>query len=351
VVDGVNSGGRSGGIPVAPPRIEAGRATSMWYRMARLVGVRVLLGLLTLFCVSAVIFFAVDLLPGDFASEILGQSATPETVAQFRKELGLDEPALYRYGVWLLGFLHGDFGTSYSSQADDVRSVASLVVVRLWNTLFLAGATAVVAVPLAVTLGIVAALYRNSWLDRTINGITLTSISCPEFFMAYVLMLFLAVRLHIFPSLATIEPGMPLLLKLYRIALPVMTLTLVITAHMMRMTRSAIIGVLAHPYIEMARCKGISPARIIVHHALPNAWAPIANVIAFNLSYLIVGVVVVEIAFVYPGVGQTMVDAVRSRDVPVIQACALIFATTYIVLNLIADIVAIATNPRLMYPR
>ncbi|MBV8651650.1 MAG: ABC transporter permease, partial [Alphaproteobacteria bacterium] len=104
-MDGVNSGGRIGGVPVAPPRIEAGRATSMWYRMARLVGVRVLLGLLTLFCVSAVIFFAVNLLPGDFASEILGQSATPETVAQFRKELGLDEPALYRYGVWLFGFL------------------------------------------------------------------------------------------------------------------------------------------------------------------------------------------------------------------------------------------------------
>jgi peptide/nickel transport system permease protein len=129
----------------------------------------------------------------------------------------------------------------------------------------------------------------------------------------------------------------------------VLTLTLVITAHMMRMTRTALISILNHPYIEMARCKGLSPARVMLRHALPNAWAPIVNVIAFNLSYLIVGVVVVEVAFAYPGIGQTMVDAVRARDVPVIQACALIFAVTYIVFNLAADLIAIATNPRLMH--
>jgi peptide/nickel transport system permease protein len=138
---------------------------------------------------------------------------------------------------------------------------------------------------------------------------------------------------------------------MFKIALPVLTLTFVITAHMMRMTRAAIIGVLAQPYIEMARCKGLSPTRIVLRHALPNAWAPIANVVAFSLSFLIVGVVVVEIAFAYPGIGQTMIDAVRSRDVPVIQACALIFAAAYITFNLIADIIAIASNPKLMWPR
>ena len=158
-------------------------------------------------------------------------------------------------------------------------------------------------------------------------------------------------KLRVFPSLANINEAMPLAQKLHKIALPVLTLMLVIVAHMMRMTRAAIIGVLSQPYIEMARCKGLSPSRIVLRHALPNAWAPIVNVVAFSLSFLIVGVVVVEIAFAYPGIGQTMVDAVRSRDVPVIQACALIFAAAYITFNLIADIVSIATNPKLMWPR
>jgi peptide/nickel transport system permease protein len=128
-------------------------------------------------------------------------------------------------------------------------------------------------------------------------------------------------------------------------------LVLVILAHMMRMTRAAIIGLLASPYIEMARLKGVSPAQVILRHALPNAWAPIANVIAFNLAYLVVGAVIVEVVFVYPGIGQAMVDAVRSRDIPVVQACALVFAVTYILLNLLADVISIATNPRLLHPR
>ena len=319
--------------------------------MLRLIGVRLLLGIATLLAVSVVIFFTVALLPGDFATEILGQSATPEAVAQFRRELRLDDPLLTRYGRWLAGSVRGDFGNSYSANTDEARTVAGIISARLWNTLFLAAVTALIAVPLAIGLGIVAALYRNSWLDRTINGVTLTTVSCPEFFLAYILMLFLAVKFHVFPSLANINDAMPLGQKLFRISLPVLTLTLVITAHMMRMTRAAIIGVLGQPYIEMARCKGLSRSRIVLRHALPNAWAPIANVVAFSLSFLIVGVVVVEIAFAYPGIGQTMVDAVRSRDVPVIQACALIFAATYITFNLIADIISIASNPKLMWPR
>jgi peptide/nickel transport system permease protein len=319
--------------------------------MLRLIGVRLLLGLATLVAVSAVIFFTVSLLPGDFATEILGQSATPEAIAQFRRELRLNDPLVSRYLRWLAGFVQGDFGNSYSANTDEVRTVAGIVSARLWNTLFLASVTALVAVPLALGLGIIAALYRNSWLDRGINGITLTTVSCPEFFLAYILMLILAVKLRVFPSLANINEAMPLAQKLHKIALPVLTLMLVIVAHMMRMTRAAIIGVLSQPYIEMARCKGLSPSRIVLRHALPNAWAPIVNVMAFSLSFLIVGVVVVEIAFAYPGIGQTMVDAVRSRDVPVIQACALIFAAAYITFNLIADIVSIATNPKLMWPR
>jgi peptide/nickel transport system permease protein len=247
--------------------------------------------------------------------------------------------------------LQGDFGSSYSNRVGYTRTVVSMIEPRLANTLFLAGMTAIIAVPLALILGMLAALYRNSWYDRLVNLVTLTSISSPEFFVAYILMLFLAVRFPVFYALASVDADTPFWERVARCTLPAMTLVLVIVAHMMRMTRAAIINLLASPYIEMARLKGLSPSRIIYHHALPNAWAPIATVIAVNLAYLIVGVVVVEVVFVYPGIGQLMVDAVSKRDMPVVQACALIFATTYILLNLLADVISIITNPRLLHPR
>ena len=309
------------------------------------------LGLVTLFVVSIVIFAAIELLPGDFARSILGQAATPETVAAFQKEIGLDKPPVQRYFYWIGGVMHGDFGSSFSAQGDYRRLVIDIIGPRLKNTLFLASMTALIAVPLALALGLLAALYRTSWFDRIINATTLTMISFPDFFIAYILMLVLAVKLGWLPSLAKVNPDMSLGDRLYRAALPVLTLTLVILAHMMRMTRASIIGLLASPYIEMAELKGVPRSKIIVKHALPNAWAPIVNVIAFNLAHLVVGVVVVEVVFVYPGVGQAMVDAVRSRDIPVVQACALIFAATYILLNLTADIIAIVSNPRLLHPR
>lgn len=309
------------------------------------------LGLITLFVVSLIIFSAIEFLPGDFAKSILGQSATPETVAAFQREIGLDRPATVRYMEWIGGVIHGDFGLSFASRAGLRRSVAELIAPRLLNTLFLAGVTAVIAVPLALFLGVLAALHRESWFDRGINAVTLTAISFPEFFVAYILMLFLAVKFPIFHSLANINTEMGVFESLKRIALPVLTLTLVIVAHMMRMTRSAIISLLGSPYVEMAQLKGASPTQIVLGHVLPNAWAPIANVIAFNLAYLVVGIVVVEVVFVYPGIGQATVDAVRSRDIPVVQAAALIFASTYILLNLLADIIAVATNPRLLHPK
>lgn len=316
---------------------------------------RLLLGLITLFFVSLIIFSAVEFLPGDFTQAILGQAATEETVAAFRLELGLDQPAYIRYFDWVGALLQGDLGTSFSgrnsSGADRSRDVVDLIAPRLWNTLFLAGMAAIIAVPLALILGITAALYRNSFYDRSVNALTLTTISFPEFFLAYVLILFFASLWPIFPSLANVNADTSLADRIYKCVLPAMTLTLVIVAHMMRMTRAALINLLASPYIEMSQLKGLSKAKVILRHALPNAWAPIATVIAFNLAYLVVGVVVVEVVFVYPGIGQLMVDAVTTRDIPVVQACALIFATTYIVLNLIADIIGIITNPRLLHPR
>jgi peptide/nickel transport system permease protein len=313
------------------------------------------LGLATLFVVSIIIFSAIEMLPGDFGQAILGQAATQETVAAFRRELGLDQPAYLRYLQWVGGALQGDLGTSFSgrnaSGIDRSRAVVDLIAPRLWNTLFLAGLTAVIAVPVALALGVSTALFRNSVYDRTVNTATLTTISFPEFFVAYILILLLASLYPVFPSLANVDDSTPLAERAFRTALPALTLTLVIVAHMMRMTRAAIINLLASPYIQMARLSGASQTEVIIKHALPNAWAPIATVIAFNLAYLVVGVVVVEVVFVYPGVGQLMVDAVTSRDIPVVQGCALIFAITYILLNLIADIIGIITNPRLLHPK
>lgn len=310
------------------------------------------LGLLTLFLVSIIIFSAIALLPGDFGEQVLGQQALPETVEAFRKELGLDQPAWKRYLDWVGAVARGDLGTSFSGRAssgnNEARTVVEMIGPRLWNTLFLAGVTALVAVPVALFLGITAALKRNSLYDRGVNAVTLTTISFPEFFLAYLLIVFLSGTL---PTLANVTVDMPLGERLLKVALPALTMTLVIIAHMMRMTRAAIINLLATPYIEMAQLKGASPATVILKHALPNAWAPIATVIAFNLAYLVVGVVVVEVVFVYPGIGQLMVDSVSSRDIPVAQACALIFAATYIFLNLVADVIGIVTNPRLLHPR
>lgn len=320
------------------------------------------LGLVTLFVVSVLIFAAVNMLPGDFAEAILGQGATPEAVAAIRDDLGLNKNPLARYVDWLGGVMTGDFGTSFA-QANfsafagtdtgkgGISSVAAQLAPRFKNTLFLAMVAAIIAIPVSLIIGILAALYRNSVFDRMANIATLTSISSPDFFLAYVLILFLAVLNPVLPSLSNIFLDMTFAERLEKTMLPALTLTLAVTAQMMRMTRAAILNLLSSPYIEMARLKGLSPLRIIVLHALPNALAPIITVIALNLAYLVTGVVVVEVVFVYPGIGQLFVDSVKIRDIPVVQACCLIFAVAYILLNLSADIMAILSNPRLRHPK
>jgi peptide/nickel transport system permease protein len=313
----------------------------------KLIARRLGLGLLTLLAVSALIFASTEVLPGDVASAILGQQATPEALAAIRGELGLDRPAIVRYFDWLWSFLHGDLGRSLANR----QPIATQIGQRLENTLFLAAVAAVIAVPLAVGLGIIAAIRRESLLDRAISILTLSTISVPEFFVGYLLIILLAVQFPVFPSLSTVSAGMGWGESLYIVALPALTLTLVVVAHMMRMTRAAVIDVLSAPYIEMARLKGLPEWRVVLQHALPNALGPIATVVALNLAYLVVGVVVVEVVFVYPGMGQYMVDAVTKRDVPAVQACTLVFAITYVGLNLTADLLGIVSNPRLRHPR
>ncbi len=312
-----------------------------------LVVKRLALGLVTIIVISLLIFVGVEALPGDLAEAILGQEATPETVAAFRKELKLDLPPHVRYFAWLGGFMKGDLGNSLANG----RPIADLIGWRFANTMFLASVAAVIAVPVAVILGILAALYRNTLFDKTISMVTLSTISFPEFFVAYILIALLSVQIVIFPSISNINDSMPFWEKIYAIILPCMTLSLVVIAHMMRQTRAAIINILASPFIEMARLKGLKNMRVIVLHAFPNALSPVINVIALNLAYLVVGVVIVEVVFVYPGLGQLLVDSVSKRDIPVVQASGLIFAATYVSLNLLADVFSIISNPRLRNPR
>lgn len=328
-----------------------GRMTRVMMRfinnpIVKMVAQRLAIGMGTLLVISALIFVGVEALPGDLAEAVLGQSALPETVAAFRAELKLDLPAHVRYFTWLGEVVRGDFGNSLASG----QPIAELIGWRFKNTLFLAGTTAAVAVPLALCLGMLAALYRDTWMDRFLSISTLSAISFPEFFVAYILITFFSVKWALFPSISSVTHDMPLAVKLHTITLPCITLTLVVLAHMMRMTRAALINVMDLPFIEMARLKGISKARIVFNHALPNALAPIINVIAVNLAYLVVGVVVVEVVFVYPGLGQLLVDSVSKRDLPVVQASGLIFAVTYVGLNLTADVLSMVSNPRLRHP-
>ena len=315
--------------------------------IARMILNRLGLGVATLFIVSALIFFAVYLLPGDLAEELLGQARTPETVAALRADLGLDQPAGQRYLHWLGGALQGNFGKSLANG----RPIAELVGSRTANTLILAAPAAVVCMPISLGLGILAALYRGRAFDRAVNVVALTAISLPEFFVAYLLIFWLTVKTGWLPSLADVGPHTPWNVRLEKSILPVLTLTLAVAAHVMRLTRAAIVNLLASPYIEMARIKGVRPWRVIVHHALPNALAPIINVVVLNLAYLIVGVVVIEVVFTYPGLGQLMVDSVSKRDVPVVQATCMIFASVYIVFNLVADVLTIVADPRQLHPR
>jgi peptide/nickel transport system permease protein len=315
--------------------------------LVKLLAQRIALGLLLLFLVSILIFAGTIILPGDVAQSILGQSATPEALANMRRDLGLNEPPVQRYFNWLGGLLQGDLGTALTSGKDIAESIGK----RLGNTLFLAFWAAIISVPLAILLGLIAVRYRERWPDKLISAVTLASISVPEFLIAYVAIFVVSVRLRWAPSVTTINDSMSLGEKLHTISIPVAVLTLVVLAHMMRMTRAAILNVMQSAYIETAELKGLRMFTIIWKHALPNSVAPVINVVMLNMAYLVVGVVVIEVVFTYPGMGQYLVDHVSKRDIPVVQACGLIFAAVYIGLNMVADIVSIIANPRLRHPK
>ncbi len=315
--------------------------------MLMLILKRLGLGVVTLFAVSVLIFLCTEILPGDVASAVLGQGATPEALKVFRAELGLNRPALVRYTAWLWGALHGDLGVALTNKRVIIHDLLPL----LRNTMFLAGYAALIAIPLSVGLGVLSAIQEGRWLDKLSNLTTLAAISMPEFFLGYLLMIALAVNPVIFPSLSTLDEHASLGEWIYNATLPALTLTLLVASHMLRMTRNSVLSVMSTAYIEMAFLKGVKRSRVIWRHALPNAAAPIITVVALNMAYLVIGVVVVEFVFTYPGLGQYMVEGVAKRDVPVIQACGLVFAAVYVVVNTLADVLVILVNPRLRKPR
>ncbi len=308
-----------------------------------LIAKRIGAAALTLLLVSIVVFSITAMLPGDAAQEALGQSATPEIIAALRAQLGLDQPAPLRYWHWLLGMLTGDPGQSMANN----MPVSELVRLRLPKSLLLAGATTAVSVPVALIIGILCAMYRGSRLDRALNIATLSMVAVPEFLVATVAVLVFAVKLHWFSALSYVPDHPTVGEFLHAYAMPVMTLSFVIVAQMARMTRAAVIEQLGQPYAEMAALKGVRPPRVVLVHALPNAIGPIANAVALSLSYLLGGAIIVETIFNYPGIASLMVDAVTSRDAPLLQACAMIFSAAYLALVLIADVCAILSNPKL----
>jgi peptide/nickel transport system permease protein len=304
---------------------------------------RLLLAVLVLWLVSLLVFVGCEILPGDVAQLALGQFATPENVAALRIEMGLDQPAPQRYLNWLLGMLQGDWGQSITTKTPVVTMLAE----RVANTALLAGITTLIAVPLSIGLGLVMSLGTGGRLDRSGSVIILGLSATPEFLIATLAVLLLAVKLHWFPAVAYLTPGAGAWETAQALFLPVATLVIVVTAQIARMTRAIIGNLLDQPFAEMAMLKGVPRYRIVGQHALIMAVGPLANIVALNVAYLVSGVVVVETIFAYPGLARLMTDAVQARDMPVVQACAMLFSTVYVVLILLADTLANAFDPRL----
>lgn len=311
--------------------------------IVRLLLQRFALALLTLLMVSVVVFAITNLLPGDAAEESLGQSATPEAVAALRAQFGLDQPAPQRYARWLGHLLQGDPGSSLLNG----KPVTALIGQRLPSSLVLAGVTAAVSVPLALVLGILSAMLNGTLFDRAVNVGTVALVSVPEFLIATLAVLLFAVKLRWLSALSHTDDIASFGGFVRAYAMPVFTLCCVIVAQMARMTRAALLDQLDAAYVEMARLKGAGPVRVVLLHALPNAIGPIANAVALSLSYLLGGVLIVETVFNYPGIANLMVDAVTTRDIPLVQACAMIFCGAYLLLVVLADVCAIVANPRL----
>ncbi|RSM72991.1 ABC transporter permease [Kibdelosporangium aridum] len=312
--------------------------------MTRLIVRRILVSLAVLWLVTLLVFIATLLLPGDPARAILGQQATPERIAALQDQLNLNDPVWQRYLAWLGGVFTGDLGTSTATQG----SVNALLGDRIVASLVLLVAAAVISTPVGLILGTWTAMRRGKVADHTVSGISLVIAALPEFVIGVGLIVLLSTTVFtIFPSVTLAAPGEAVWERPIQLVLPVLTLVLVVTPYITRMMRATMIDVLDSGYVEMARLKGLPERTVITRHALPHAVGPVAQVIALQLAWLAGGVVVVEFLFRYPGIGQALIDAVNNRDVEVVQAVTLLIAALYIVVNLLADVIGILTNPKL----
>lgn len=309
----------------------------------RLILQRLAGAILTLLIVSAVIFVAIEVLPGDVASRALGRFATEESKRIFREQLHLDRSVIERYGLWLWGVVHGDFGESIVSQ----RTVTEILAPKLKNTFLLAAYALLIYFPLSTLLSSVAAVYNNSLPDHIISVFALLILSIPEFVLASVLLIVFSVITPIFPAMSVIETATTIKDLLLVLTLPAVTLALAMSVYAARMLRDSLIEVLDSEYVRMAMLKGLPRYHIIIFHALPNALIPALNVTGLNLAYLIGGVVVVERVFTYSGIGSLLVESIFLRDVPIIEAVVLVVSAVYILANLFTDVMAIVLNPRL----
>ncbi|SDR10610.1 ABC transporter permease [Pseudovibrio sp. Tun.PSC04-5.I4] len=297
----------------------------------------------TVACVSMIMFAAVEALPGNVCTSFLQRFAQGPRLERCIEQQGLKNSPVIRYGSWVVKAAQGDFGYSLKKR----RPINDLIWDRFYNTILLGGVAAFLAIPFAVFLGVVAGVRRDKPLDLTLSGFAMLAMTIPEFVTATALIYIFAIQLQWFPAVTIIGPGASLIQMLPNIVLPVLVLGAILIAHIMRMMRASVIDVMASEYVQMARLKGVPERQIIRRHVLPNAMIPTLNVIALTIAWLLAGVVVVERVFNYPGLGTLMIQAIHDRDLPMVQAVALIFSVIYIGVNLLADLVALVLDPRL----
>ena len=312
--------------------------------MIRYIIRRLFLLVFTLLLTSFVIFALTNLLPGDIARLVLGRDASDQAIENFRQEYGLDEPALVQYANWLGGFVTGDWGRSYTAGSPPVRS---LVLGRLGNSLILAAATLLVAIPLSVVLGIVAALHENTWLDSAISVTSLSVVGLPEFVTGIVLINVFALGLNWFNATSLVREGQSLLEWIRTVTLPAITASLVLIGYVTRMTRAGMLEELKKPYVRTAFLKGIPRNKVIFGHVLRNALLPTITIIAISIGWLMGGLVVIENVFNYPGIGSLLVTAVTQKNIPVLQAISVIIVFFFAFSNLVADVLYALLNPRI----
>ncbi len=325
----------------APPRLSRLRLRGVRGFVVR----RLLLGVLTLFLVSIVVFAATQVLPGDTARAILGRTATPDSLAALRKQLNLGEPVVKQYTDWLSGFARGDLG---HSRVGTNPPVTQVIGKRLENSAVLVLLAALISTPLSIALGAVAARRRDRPFDHAASVVMLALAAVPEFAVGIVLVvLFGTTVFTLLPAVSLIPPEDSPWQHVNGLVLPTLTLIVAVAPYTGRIMRASMVDVLESDYVEMARLKGLKEQRVVWRHAVPNAIAPTIQATALNLAYLAGGIVAVEYVFGYPGIGSALVDAVHNRDVPVVQALAMLIAAVYIVLNVLADVAAILVSPRL----